>query len=344
MRHASRLLTVGEVNPDVVVQGVPNLRFGQAEDVIRSTQITLGGSATIMACGAARLGATVDLVGVVGDDEFGRFMLRELSVTGVSTEGIRVIPGRRTGSSVVLVAADDPADRQILTDLGTMADLEPGDISDEILGRSSHLHIGSWFLHLSARHRLVERLAAARGRGMSTSVDPNDDPERIWDGGLQDALGQIELLFCNGAEARGLSGLEDDDAAARSLLTRLAPTSGRRGLPAVVLKLGAGGARLYQSDGVTSVGAPPVVVVDTIGAGDSLAGAVLAALLDDEPWPEALALGVASGSLSTTRAGGTSAQPNLAQARQQAATLEIHHMEEHCERDLHAQLPDFGRD
>lgn len=317
------LLVIGEVNPDIVVQGVPGLRFGQAEDVVQSTTLTVGSSAAIMACGAARLGVRVSLVGVVGDDELGTFVVRRLRERGVDTSSIRVAPGRPTGSSVVLVSAADSSDRQILTSLGTITDMVVEDVPDELVAAAAHLHVGSWFLHLSAREQLAGRLALARSRGLSTSVDPNDDPDRTWDSGLQAALQHVELLFCNESEACGLSGLADPDAAARHLLGRIAGDSPRRGLPAVVLKLGAAGARVYQPGVVTSVDAPKVDVVDTVGAGDSLAGGVLAMLLDGQPWPRAIAVGVAAGSLSTTRAGGVDAQPSLPQAAATAAALSV---------------------
>lgn len=326
MNRPGQLLVVGEVNPDIVVRGVPALRFGQAEDLVTSTTLTVGSSVAIMACGAARLGADVKIVGVVGDDDFGRFVVDRLRERGIDTDPVRTAPGRTTGSSVILVDAADAADasdRHILTHLGTMTDLATDDVSDVLLASSSHIHVGSWFLHLSAREHMGERLAAARARGLSTSVDPNDDPDRVWDGGLRAALEHVELLFCNVSEACGISGLADPDEAARALLSRLAPTSTRVGLPAVVLKLGALGARVYQPGIVTAVGAPAVDVVDTVGAGDSLAAGVLFSLLDGQPWPRAIALGVAAGSLSTTSPGGVDAQPFLGSAATIAAELTV---------------------
>lgn len=323
MNRPGPLLVVGEVNPDIVVRGVPALRFGQAEDLVTSTTLTVGSSVAIMACGAARLGADVRIVGVVGDDDFGRFVVERLRERGIDTSPVRTASGRTTGSSVILVDASDASDRHILTDLGTMTDLVADDVSDDLFTSSSHVHVGSWFLHLSAREHMGERLAAARARGLSTSVDPNDDPDRVWDGGLRAALEHVELLFCNVSEACGISGLADPDEAARALLARLAPTSTRAGLPAVVLKLGALGARVYQPGVVTVVDAPAVDVVDTVGAGDSLAAGVLFSLLDDQPWSRAIALGVAAGSLSTTSPGGVDAQPFLGSAATTAAELTV---------------------
>jgi sugar/nucleoside kinase (ribokinase family) len=58
-----------------------------------------------------------------------------------------------------------------------------------------------------------------------------------------------------------------------------------------------------------------VEAVDATGAGDSFDAGFLAAFLDGHPLPEALALGVACGALSTRAAGGTAAQPTLEEAR-----------------------------
>ena len=65
----------GEVNPDIVVTAVPDLTFGQREDLTGRTTMTVGSSVAITACGLARLGTPTGLVGVIGDDAFGAFML-----------------------------------------------------------------------------------------------------------------------------------------------------------------------------------------------------------------------------------------------------------------------------
>jgi sugar/nucleoside kinase (ribokinase family) len=69
------------------------------------------------------------------------------------------------------------------------------------------------------------------------------------------------------------------------------------------------------------VAAPAVEVVDTVGAGDTLAGTVLASVLAGADWPDALRLGVAAASLSTAAAGGVAAQPRLPDATALAGSL-----------------------
>ena len=93
-RRAVDLLVVGDVNPDVVLSGVPrSITYAQVEQLVDTGTLTVGGSAAILACGAARLGLRTALVGIVGDDAAGRFMLEQLAARGVDVARLRH-PGR----------------------------------------------------------------------------------------------------------------------------------------------------------------------------------------------------------------------------------------------------------
>ena len=72
------VVVVGELNADLILRGDVTPAFGQVEKIIDDAALTIGSSSAIFACGAARLGLRVAFIGKVGDDEFGRFMLREL--------------------------------------------------------------------------------------------------------------------------------------------------------------------------------------------------------------------------------------------------------------------------
>lgn len=316
-----RVLVMGEVNPDIVVTGVPALSFGQREDLTGPTTMTIGSSVAITACGLARLGTSTGLVGVIGDDAFGDFMLRQLHQRGVATHLVRTVAGGRTGSSVILVRRDDSGDRQILTDPGVMGDLRAHDLPLHQIGGAQHLHIGSWFLHTGAVADFPQLLANVRTRGMSTSVDPNDDPDQEWDAHLREALPFVDVFFCNESEARGVAvasggpvtGTRDD--AAGHILHLLSPGG------TVVLKCGPEGAYAYTADDTVHVQAPSADVIDTVGAGDSLAAGFLHARLAGADTAAALRLAVAAGTLSTRRSGGVEGQPTLPEAVRLAREL-----------------------
>jgi sugar/nucleoside kinase (ribokinase family) len=299
------VLVLGEVNPDVIVRAAdPTPSFGQVERLVDSIDLVIGSSSAIFACGVARLGLRTAIVGIVGDDPMGRFMLDAMRRRGVDVAGCRVDRTVPTGASVILTTG---ADRAILTAPGTVPLLRDDDVPEALVGRARHLHIGSVFLLDALRPRLAARLAAARQVGLTTSADCNWDPRGTWDGGLWNILGETDVFLPNAGEATRIAGTEDVEAAARLLVAA--------GPRVVAVKCGADGAIAVARDGtLTRVPSLAVDAVDTTGAGDSFDAGFIAGFLAGLPVRDCLALGVAAGALSTLGIGGTASQPTLAEA------------------------------
>lgn len=299
------VVVLGDCNPDLVLSGddvVP--QFGQVERLVDGAELTIGGSGGIMAAGAARLGLRTALVGVTGDDLFGSFMRDALAQRGVDTEAIVIDASARTGLTVIL---SRPGDRAILTFPGSIAALSADGAIPELITRTRHVHVASYFLQTSLIPGLVKLFQQARHGGATTSVDPNWDPAEHWDGGLREVLAVTDLFLPNEQEVTRIAGRDDPADAARAL-ARLGPV--------VVVKLGAEGAIAASASGELVRAASPVGTepVDTVGAGDSFDAGVLAGLLSGSNIERALALGCACGALSTRAVGGTTAQPTLEEA------------------------------
>ena len=296
------LLVLGEINPDIVVRDPdPRPAFGQQERLVETVELTVGSSSAILACAAARLGLRVALVGVVGDDELGRFMLRALTERGVDVSSCRVDPSTPTGASVIL---SDGTDRAILTALGTIGAVRVDDVPVDLLGRAHHLHLGSYYLQAGARPGLPGLFQQARRIGLSTSVDGNWDPTGRWDSGLRELLAQTDVFFPNEVELARLTGADDPtDGVAR--LTAQAP-----GLT-VAVKLGSDGGLVRRADAaIVRRPALPVAAVDTTGAGDAFDAGFLLGWLERASLERCLELAVGCGSLSTLGVGGVAAQPD----------------------------------
>lgn len=351
-----RLLVVGELNADIVVQLDEAPRFDDFEHVVPRTDIVLGSSSAIMACGAARLSVPTSLVSVVGDDLLGRFVVDELRSRDVDTSAVRVDSGVPTGTSTILTLPD--GDRSILTALGTIGRVQVADIPTALLAESAHVHVGSFFLQEALRRDLPGLYRECRARGVSTSVDPNLDPAGEWGAGLVDVLPEVDVFFCNEREAAAISGASDVEAACAWFAERL-PTSAqvvvKRGSRGAVVAVcgggrvtatyaaspptggagrvgdepgrGSGAARDQSSsrsglaDGpgsgsrsVDALDEPGPGIVDTVGAGDSLAAGYLAARLRGLPIEQQLRVGVRNGTASTRAAGGTAGQLTWEQA------------------------------
>ncbi|MEZ5097873.1 MAG: carbohydrate kinase family protein [Nocardioides sp.] len=278
---------------------MPELAFGQAEQLVDGIELVVGGSASITAHGAARLGLGVALVAVVGDDALGGWLRERLSDAGVDASRVRATSAAGTGASVLL---DRGGDRAILTHLGAIGLLSPDDLHGLPDLPARHVHVASYFLlPADVRAALPAQLARWRAAGATTSVDSNDDPSRRWD---VDALfAVVDIALPNEAEERALAAAgawEGFDGE-------------------VVVKQGPGGAAWRRGEDSLSVPAPPPErLVDTTGAGDSFNAAYLAARFAGLDARTALAWGVAGGTLSTRASGGTAAQGTRAEIEQLA--------------------------
>lgn len=295
----SDVLVVGDANLDLVLRGDVRPRWDQAEQLLESADLTLGGSASLVAHGLARLGVAVRLCAAVGRDQFGDLTLDILSTAGVNITGV---VRREVGSTGLSVILSDRGDRSILTSLGVIDSLAPGDLPD--LAGTGHLHVASPYLTTTLRPHLPGLISLAGAQGAGTSLDTNDDPAGTWVG-LAELLAAPNTLFPNRtevlrwAEASGIAEPTWADAAQRIA----------DGGPQLVVKVGSEGGVLFTAARDPMRADPPdVEVVDTTGAGDSFNAGWIAAKVAGLADHEALTWAVHAGSLSTRAAGGAEEQ------------------------------------
>lgn len=303
------VLVVGDANADLVLRGDVVPRFGQVEQLLDSAELTLGGSAAIVAAGLAALATPVALAARIGDDAFGRLTLDHLARRGVELSRVEVDATIPTGLSLILSAGDD---RAILTLPGTIPTLRANTVDEAALRGVSHVHVASYFLQPDLAAGLPGLLGRARAAGCTTSLDTNWDPRGGWKG-VADLLPMLDLLLPNTAELLALTGGALDERSGQTAESR-ARTLQRSG-PVVAVKAGAEGGWVVGDHGVTRVAPPAVEAVDTTGGGDSFDAGFLAGWVRGLPPPECLRWAVAAGSLSTRASGGTAAQPSAAELR-----------------------------
>ena len=295
------LLVIGEINPDLIVLGkdvVPT--FGQAEKLVDEARLTIGSSSVITACGAVRLGLTVAFIGLVGEDEFGHFMLKAMGERGIDVSACVIDASQPTGLTVILSTPDD---RAMLTYPGAISLLRRDQIDESLFLQARHLHIGSYFLLDALRPELPGLLLTAKEQGLTTSLDGNWDPSGKWD--VSAVLPHLDILFPNKNEIQHITG-EEEFFEAVNLLAGQVTT--------LAIKLGALGGLARRGDNMATAPAFAVEVKDTTGAGDSFNAGFLYGQLNDYTLEESLVLACACGSLSTRSTGGTAAQPTLREA------------------------------
>lgn len=316
-----RLLVIGELCVDLIIATGDEIRFGQHEQIVPRTTLTMGSSSAITACGAAALGIDTRLISVRGDDTFGRFLDEELRRRAVDTSGVRIDDSLPTGASTHLTRPD--GDRAILTSMGSIGTVRAADVTAEDLADAAHAHIGSYFLQHALQEDAPALFARARAAGVRTSLDGNFDPAERWDSGILTLLPHVDVFFGNEEELTGISGVAGIDDAVGELLAIMPQGA------VVVAKLGADGAYAARLSGgkVERVRAavPPLdgELADTVGAGDTLAAGYIAGMLHGMPVEDALRLAVACGTASTRGSGGVGAQPDWETAAALAARTAV---------------------
>ena len=293
-------LTVADMCVDLVLSGDVRPRFHQIEQIIDNYELELGGSANIFACQLAKLGARAAVIGRVGHDALGEFVLQKLQGAGVEVSRVSRDPTLKTGLGVALA---DPHDRAILTYLGTIDAVQPEDLPEHPAEVARHWHIASYFLLRSLRRHWKDWIRQCKDAGMTISLDVNWDPENRWEG-VTELLPLVDVFFPNENEAMAIAG-ETEVLRAAERLAGFGPTvvtkCGERG--AIALK----GSKKWEIH-PREVDAAPVSVVDTIGAGDNFDAGFMRAWLLRYSLDECLALGHRCAVASLTCAGGIQGQ------------------------------------
>lgn len=300
------ILTIGDCCVDFILSGgsvVPE--FGQKEKIVDNYFLEMGGSCTIFACQAAKLGLKTAVIGKVGADPFGDLILQRLSGAGVDISLMTRDKGLKTGITVVM---NTGSDRAMLTYTGTIDVIRPDDVPDALLDSTRHLHIGSYFLMNKIRSHYPDIVKRVKAGGGSVSMDTNWDPTEQWDGGLKVLLPLVDMLMPNEKEAMAIAGTSTIDSAVAAL---------RKIVPILAVKRGKAGATVHANGVDRAVPAVNVkTVVDTVGSGDSFDAGFLYGYLNGMSLPDCARIGSICGSIKTRAPGGIAGQITLGEIRQ----------------------------
>ncbi|WP_425837857.1 carbohydrate kinase family protein [Microbacterium sp. PA5] len=248
----SRVAVIGEALVDVV-HGADG-----------SARVTPGGSAANVAVTLGRQGVKVTLLTCVGADEAGASVRAWLAGSHVS-----VSPSVRDRTSTAVASLDSSGSATYTFDM--VWDPDHLDVGDAAV-----VHVGSVAALLApGADRVLAAVRAARPTALIT-YDPNVRPALLGD--PADHLARVEDLVALADVVKvsdeDLRWLYPADAA-----IEVATRWQRNGPAIVVVTRGADGADAIMADGVRHVVGSPVTVVDTVGAGDTFMGTIIAFLL-----------------------------------------------------------------
>jgi len=286
----------GEVNLDLILYGLEEAIPVDREILASDFRMTLGSSSAILAHNLAVLGRRVGFVTRFGSDPLGTIALERLKESGVDLSRCAAAgDGTMTGVTILLPHGRT---RRILTYPGVMFGMTVASLDIDYLASARHFHLSSLFLQRGLHAGLPALFRELKRRGLTISLDTNDDPDDRWDGVLQELLPYVDLLLPNDDEIRRIARRDTVEAALNVLSSTV---------PLIAVKCGRRGALLQQGQQRFIVPGVEVEPVDTIGAGDSFNAGFLAAWLGGTTAEQAAMAGNITGALSTQRPGGTEA-------------------------------------
>lgn len=297
------VVVAGSINVDLIV-GVSRLPAA-GETVLGDRFVQQnGGKSANQAVAASRVGATVIMLGAVGDDDLGRSALDGLAAEGVDVSACRRLADTHTGLALIVV--DRAGENQIAVASGANARLDAAMIRSQ----TGALHPPPGSICLLGFEVPDDAVLAAAGwaaaHGLRIILNPA--PARP----IQtDLLEMGPILTPNASEAVLLSGADDPEASARLL--------GERTAAPVLVSLGAAGAMLWSDGRTRHLPAMPVTPVDTTGAGDALNGILAAELARGAPLEDAVRWAMVGAALKTMKAGAQAGLPSRAAIAAQLA-------------------------
>ena len=292
----AKVVIVGSLNMDLVTRAPRLPRAG--ETLAGQSFVTVpGGKGANQAVAAARLGASVAMMGCVGDDAYGEQLRSALLSEGIDCQAVTAITGESTG--VALIVVDDSSQNAIVIVAGGN-----GHVTEAVVDRFDALLSQAQIIicQLEVPMATVGHVLK-RGRELGKTVILNPAP----------AIGPlpaewyswIDYLTPNESEASALTGMPVDSV---TTAETAAATLMQAGVGKVIVTLGEQGALFVDGEHAEHFPAPRVRPVDTTAAGDTFVGGFAAALAAGKCETDAIRFGQIAAALSVTRSG---AQPSI---------------------------------
>jgi sugar/nucleoside kinase (ribokinase family) len=287
------VVCLGILVADAIARPVDDVPPRGALELVDEISLHGGGCALNTASALVRLGLTSAVVGKVGADPFGDFILQLLDERGVDRRAVLQDAGVSTSATVVLV--DSGGERTFLHLPGANGRVCLEELDEDVLFSGRVLHIaGALVMPDLDGGPTAAVLTQAKARGLTTSLDTVWDATGRWER-LLPSLPHLDLFVPSLAEGSAISGRPQPESVAAWLR--------ERGVGTVALKLGADGCFVASEEFEGYVAAPAVTAVDGTGAGDAFAAGLLYGRLAGWPLERAAALGNAAGALASTAVG-----------------------------------------
>lgn len=284
-----RYITVfGSINMDIVVRLDSYPQKGQTVFGKKLSFIP-GGKGANQARSVARLGAKVKLIGKVGQDPFGKTLLKSLEKEGI-TPDIKI--SQNESSGVAIIGVDKMAENRIIITPGANYDFSPKEITNKNLQNKS--------VALSNFEVPKDAVAAFFKQAKKTKAQTILNPSPI---GMipPHLLDLVDYLIVNEHELAYLFKTKKLQMEPATLIKNANRIVGKR--QTIIATFGPRGSVAIKGSKVVKAKGFKVKAVDTTGAGDSFMGAFAVALAEGKDLKQSLTFANAAAALKVTKLG-----------------------------------------
>ena len=270
MNNEKKIVCIGITVLDILISGIDEDIFKRVSTDVEHIKCQIGGDALNESVILAALGHKSILMGTVGNDMWGEYILKQLKLRGVDTDAVFVEPSLPTVVSTVLVNTN--GERNFLVSKKNSAAFDEKCLNYNVIESADAVSIGSVFYNGILDSHLKSILTLAKKNHALTFGDVSYRRGYTLDK-AKEYLHLFDYLVPNFEEARGLTGEEKLESVACRILDY--------GVKNVVIKMGEKGCYIQNAKGKIMVPAIKADhVVDTTGAGDSFLAGLIAGTLE----------------------------------------------------------------
>lgn len=290
------ILVIGSLNMDMVTNVPITPSIGETT-LGHGLTLIPGGKGANQAVAIGKLGGDVSMVGVVGDDKYGKILVKNLSDNGVNTNGIVCCDTVSTGIAFIMV--NKGGNNSIVVIPGANNEMTPDMIDESYVSDFDYL-VAQMEIPMNC---LETAFSLAKKNNLYTILNPAPAAKLS-----KKLMESVDLLVPNETEFEILTGYKADEEVA---LQQGIKSLKEHGIKKILLTLGEKGARYFGSNNEDIyVSAYIVDAVDTTAGGDSFIGAIVTSLSKGNSINEALEFAMKVGAITVSSLGAQNSLPD----------------------------------
>lgn len=293
-----KIVVIGSLNYDIILKSSRLPERGETMPVDNAA-FSAGGKGANQAVQAAKLGVPTYMVGCVGEDAHGSFLLQTANTYGVNTGHVKTIPGVPSGMGVISALEDGSVFASIVRGANYAVTKEHIDAAESLM-QEAEIVILQMEIPLEINVYAIQKAKACGCRVLLNAAPAMDIPEQY--------LKMCDIIVVNEVEAAfylntDLATVEQAKAGAARLATRYGAD--------IIVTLGKAGSVVSDQGKLTFIPAQEVKAIETTGAGDSFIGGVGYALIQNMTLTEACKFATACSAITVCRLGAQNSMPTL---------------------------------